>query len=99
MKSILETIRIFFVLVKNGERYCCENIQETALKPTISMCTTTLKAMLTFKEFQKKFLEILVPYVLIRYKLHIQVKRFFLEYAGLELFVRGAPINPNLALV
>ena len=55
--------------------------------------------MLTFKKFQKTFLEILVPYVLIRYKLHIQVKRFFfLEYVGLELFVRGAPINPNLAL-
>ena len=30
-------IKIFFVLVKNGERYCYENIRENALELTISM--------------------------------------------------------------
>ena len=35
LKSILEMIRIFFVLVKNGECYCYENIWGSALEPTI----------------------------------------------------------------
>ena len=39
LKSILEMIRIFFVLVKNGECYCYENIRENALWLTISIFT------------------------------------------------------------